>query len=137
MRFAIVGCGYISRVHLAALRRIPGARAVALHGTKGSLRLDDEVVHHISEPEYGDRTSRPLDTARADAQPIEEFGQELAIASLGPFVKEIEPFIDCVTNRREPVIGGHEAQRTIEVICRAYQSAGLFGKTAGEIAGES
>ena len=46
MRFAVVGCGYISRVHLAALQQIEGAEAVAV------VDVNEEAARKRAE-EYG------------------------------------------------------------------------------------
>ena len=98
----LVFCQGQQRIPQALGARIHGQHeCLALYGTKGSLLLDDDVLMHVSESEYGDRTPRRVDTSRSDRKDIEAFGKELAISSLEPFVKEIEHFIECVTKAYE------------------------------------
>jgi predicted dehydrogenase len=95
---------------------------LTIDGTAGSLKLNGEELMQVSEVKYGDRTQRLLDTSRSEQKNIEEFGKELAIASLEPFIMELEHFIDCVKNGKKPVTDGEVAKKTIDVIINAYQS---------------
>jgi predicted dehydrogenase len=96
---------------------------MTIHGTEGTLALEDEEVRFTSPKVYGDRTPRVLDVAREDSQDIEAFGKELAIASLEPFVRELTHFVDCAGSGRRPMTDGPEAAKAVEIIARAYRAA--------------
>jgi predicted dehydrogenase len=80
-------------------------------------------LFHVCEAAYGDRTPRAVDVRRGDQQDIEEFGKELALSSLEPFVLEMRHFVDCVENKRRPSIDGEEACKALAIILTAYDSA--------------
>ena len=102
---------------------------LSIHGTDGSLTLLDDELLHTSEKAYGNRVPVPVDTSREHSTDIEEFGSELAIASLEPFVQEIEHFIECVQTGAEPTIGGEVARAAVAVINAAYADAENAGET--------
>lgn len=99
-----------------------------IHGTMGSLKLENEDLYYTSEKTYGDRTPRLLDTKREDKKDlyVKMFGEEMNITSLEPFVLEIKHFIECVNNKSKPIIDGAEAKRTVDVIVDAYRTAAKF-----------
>ena len=44
------------------------------------------------------------------------------------FVQEMEHFVDCVKNDRQPLVTGHDARAVMEVLFAAYESAGTGRK---------
>ena len=96
---------------------------MVIHGTEGTLKLENEKLYYTSEKTYKDRTPRLLETKRSDGKDIQEFGKELALSSLEPFTRELEHFIDCIETKRKPLTGGEEAEKAVDVIIKAYQSA--------------
>ena len=96
---------------------------LVLYGTCGTLNLNNEELLHICEAVYGDRTPRPLDVRRSEQQEIEEFGKELALSSLEPFILEQKHFIESIENKRPVSIDGEEASKALAIITAAYNSA--------------
>ena len=97
---------------------------LTVDGTGGSLKLENDTLVHVSEAEYGDRTPRKLDTAMSEMKDIEEFGSELAIASLEPFVLEMRHFAQCLQTGTRSMIDGDEAKKSLDVIIKAYKIGG-------------
>jgi len=99
--------------------------SLVINGTMGSLKLENEDLFYTSEKNYGDRTPRCLDTKREEKKDlyVKMFGKEMNITSLEPFIMEIKHFIECVNNKREPIIDGTEAKKTVDVIVEAYRAA--------------
>jgi len=99
--------------------------SLVIHGTMGSLKLENEDLFYTSEKNYGDRTPRCLDTKREDQKDIyvQKFGKEMNLTSLEPFVMETKHFIECVNNKKKPLIDGTEAKKTVDIIIKAYRSA--------------
>lgn len=96
---------------------------LAVHGTRGSLSLENEDLFFTSEEVHGDRKPRKIDTARSDQRNIEQFGKELALSSLEPFVLETKHFVECVRTGATPVMDGREARKVVDLIVRGYRSA--------------
>jgi UDP-N-acetyl-2-amino-2-deoxyglucuronate dehydrogenase len=96
-----------------------------IYGTRGLLRLAGEDLWQISEDIYGDRQLHQIDVLRAHALDISKFGKELALSSLEPFMLEMQHFITCVNDHTTPCIDGAQAASAVEIINKAYESAGV------------
>ncbi len=100
--------GAIGRVHVDMVQRSP-VRGMRVVGTEGTLTWDwqsNRVRVYTEESEMW-----------RDLHPAVEMDRN------GMYITELEHFLDCVTHRTVPVIGGEDGRRVLEIALAAKRSA--------------
>jgi len=100
--------GAIGRVHVDMVQRSP-VRGLRIVGTEGTLTWDWQS-HRVQVYTEESEMWRDLHPA------VEMDRNEM-------YVTELEHFLDCVAHRTEPVIGGEDGRRVLEIALAAKQSA--------------
>ncbi len=100
--------GAIGRVHVDMVQRSP-VRGMRIVGTEGTLTWDwhsHRVRVYTEEAEIW-----------RDLHPAAEVDRN------GMYITELEHFLDCVTHRSAPVVGGEDGRRVLEIALAAKRSA--------------
>ncbi|MBN1122993.1 MAG: Gfo/Idh/MocA family oxidoreductase [Anaerolineae bacterium] len=100
--------GAIGRVHVDMVQRSP-VRGLRVVGTEGTLTWDWQS-HRV-------RVYTEESEMWRDLHPAVEMDRN------GMYITELEHFLDCVTHRTVPVIGGEDGRRVLEIALAAKQSA--------------
>ncbi len=93
----------------------PGLPArLEIHGTKGTICVEGEKLAFLDvQGEKPFKAGKVEAAGAADPMSID----------VAPFVREFEDFVSAIRERREPVVNGAEARRSLQLILAIYESS--------------